>query len=56
MKKIIIAAAIILTSGVTALSITRNANKVDEVKVNVERAGLTKNITGSNAVTLATAD
>ena len=59
MKKIIIAAAIVLTSGVTALSITRNTNKIEEVKANSEKANLAaKTFTGGTnaSVTLATAD
>ncbi|HEY0246373.1 MAG TPA: hypothetical protein VGC01_12465 [Mucilaginibacter sp.] len=57
MKKIIIAAAIVLTSGVTALSITRSSNKAEVLKANVEKTNLaTKIATGSTSVTLATAD
>lgn len=53
MKKAAIAAALILTTGLTALSITKTQNKTAEVKVKVENLNV-KTIGSIN--TLATAD
>jgi len=51
MKKIIIILAVILTSGLTALSVTKNENKTPVAKINVEKVSL-----GANTNNLATAD
>ena len=56
MKKIIILLAVILTSALTALSITRKENKSLEVKASIEKStDLNKNPTAA-ATDLATAD
>jgi len=58
MKKIIIILAVILTSGLTALSITRNENKEAAVKASIAKADFAaKTITNTAAANnLATAD
>jgi len=57
MKKIIIILAVILTSGLTALSITRNENKSAVANAKIEKADFAaKNNTNSGSANLATAD
>lgn len=57
MKKIIIILAVILTSGLTALSITRNENKDAGVKAKIEKADFAnKTADRSGSSILATAD
>jgi len=57
MKKIIIISAIVLTSGLTALSITRSESKGTAIKENTEKANLAnKNVVAPNAERLAIAD
>jgi hypothetical protein len=57
MKKIIIILAVILTSGLTALSITRNGNKEVAVNAKIEKAEFsTKTMANSGSGNLATAD
>jgi len=51
MKKAIIVLAVILTSGLTALSVTKNESKAPVAKVTVEKVSL-----GANTNNLATAD
>jgi len=51
MKKTIIILAVILTTGLTASSLTKNVNKVPAAKTNVEKVNL-----GTNTANLATAD
>jgi len=55
MKKIIIILAVILTSGLTALSITRSENKDDAAKVKTEKSDFTAK-TNTGSANLATAD
>jgi hypothetical protein len=58
MKKTIIILAIILTSGLTALSLTRNEKKVEVAKMNADKAIIVNNKTTTinNTPNLATAD
>ena len=55
MKKVIIAAAIVLTSAVTALSVTKSDNKV-AANTNVEKSTTAKASLGANTDNLATID
>ncbi|MDB4925387.1 hypothetical protein [Mucilaginibacter sp.] len=55
MKKIVIITGIVLTTGLTAFSLTRKENKTEEVKVKVENLD-NKATTQSANVILATAD
>lgn len=56
MKKIAIIAGIILTTGLTALSITKKENKPEEVKVKIENPIATEKTTVNAGLSLATAD
>lgn len=56
MKKIIIILAVILTSGLTALSITRKETKTEAAKVSIEKAMAVKSLGNSGSENLATAD
>ena len=56
MKKIVIILAVVLTSGLTALSITRNDNKAESVKTGVEKTNLASKVYTVNTENLATAD
>jgi hypothetical protein len=56
MKKIIIAAALILTSAVTALSITRTDNKAEQVKIKAETSSFTAKDSSMPKSDIATAD
>jgi hypothetical protein len=56
MKKIIIAAALILTSALTALSLNRKESKAEENKVSVEKTNRTNAAAPSETQSLATAD
>ena len=55
MKKIIIILAVILTSGLTALSITRDGSKENLAKVKTEKTDFTAK-TNTGSTNLATAD
>jgi len=56
MKKIIIILAVILTSGLTALSITRNESKEAAVKASIVKADFAAKTNTIAANNLATAD
>jgi hypothetical protein len=57
MKKIVIILAVILTSTLTALSITRSANTSTAVKASVEKtATASKSVNAPTATELSTAD
>jgi hypothetical protein len=56
MKKIVIIVAVVLTSGLTALSITRNDNKTETVKTSIEKTNLASKVYTANTENLATAD
>jgi hypothetical protein len=55
MKKIIIIGAVILTSGVTALSLSKKDVKLDQTTVKVEKAEVASHISSDRAV-VGTAD
>jgi len=56
MKKIVIIIAVILTTAVTAFSLTRNENKVEMAKMNAEKAAITNQPATISTNSLATAD
>jgi len=55
MKKFIIILAVILVSGLTAFSLTRNEKKAEVAKMNSDKAAI-ENINTAQSATLATAD
>jgi len=57
MKKAIIVLAVILTSGLTALSVTKNDNKASLSGANIDKTGaVNKASLGANTDNLATID
>ena len=56
MKKIIIILAVVLTSGLTAMSITKSDNKAETVKTSIEKTNLASKVYTANTENLATAD
>jgi len=56
MKKIIIAAALILTSAVTAFSLSRAENHAEQTKIKTETAGFTNKGSAMPKSDIATAD
>jgi len=57
MKKAIIVLAVILTSGLTALSVTKNDNKASLSSANIDKTGaVNKASLGANTDNLATID
>jgi len=57
MKKIIIILAVILTSGLTALSLTRNEKKAEIAKMKTDKAMIdSKTVTTNNTDNVAVAD
>ena len=56
MKKIIIAAAIILTSGVTALCITKTGDKPAASQIKIEKVSVAAENNGSPKADISSAD
>jgi hypothetical protein len=55
MKKFVIILVIVLVSGLTAFSLTRNPNKAEAVKMNSDKAAI-ENVHVTSSANLATAD
>jgi hypothetical protein len=57
MKRIVIILAVILTSALTALSITKKENKTDNVRATFEKAVIqSNNLPATHTASLGTAD